>query len=125
MVENRIHSSELQRHVLENVMKLSETKVGACLRACVVGSLLMGVAQVEDFSHLLNALGHGSPPHGGFAVGLDRLVATLCGADSLRDVIAFPKSAAGKELMTGSPAPAAVADLAEYHIAVVGSGSRD
>jgi aspartyl-tRNA synthetase len=76
-------------------------------------------AQLDTFTHLIDALGHGAPPHGGMALGLDRLVALLCRAPSLRDVIAFPKSMAGRELMTGSPAEVQPKQLEEYRIAVL------
>jgi len=55
------------------------------------------------FTHLIEALGQGGPPHGGIALGFDRLISILCNAKSLREVIAFPKTSTGQELMTGSP----------------------
>ncbi|CAK4658960.1 unnamed protein product [Aphanomyces euteiches] len=95
----RLHSMELQQSVLQQVLNMPEI-------------------QKKSFEHLLNALGHGAPPHGGIALGLDRLIAILCGAPSLRDVIAFPKSTTGNELMTGSPGPVTTDQLNEYHISV-------
>ncbi|CEG44518.1 aspartate-trna ligase [Plasmopara halstedii] len=95
----RIHQAELQRAIFEDVLDLS-------------------TLQRQSFKHLLQALSHGAPPHGGFALGLDRLVAILCGASSLRDVIAFPKSSTGNELMTNAPGPVLPEQLKEYHIQV-------
>jgi len=74
--------------------------------------------QQEKFGHLLKAFRFGAPPHGGIAMGLDRLLMILAGKDSLRDVTAFPKAQSGLDPLTGAPASADPAVLAELGIAV-------
>ena len=58
----------------------------------------------EEFGHILDAFRFGAPPHGGLALGLDRLVMLICGEQSIREVIAFPKNNKGNDLMSQSPA---------------------
>ena len=70
------------------------------------------------FGFLLEALRFGAPPHGGIAYGVDRIVQRLCGAETIRDVIAFPKTASGFDLLTGAPAPVETAQLRELGVSL-------
>jgi aspartyl-tRNA synthetase len=77
---------------------------------------LLGIGPVESrarFGFLLDALRYGAPPHGGIAMGIDRITAALAGRDSIREVIAFPKAASGADPLTGAPAPVDPGQLRE------------
>jgi aspartyl-tRNA synthetase len=95
----RIHNKELQSRMLQ-VLGFTDEK-----------------AQ-EQFGFLMNAFEYGAPPHGGIAFGFDRLVAMFAGADSIRDVIAFPKNNSGRDMMIDSPSALDEDQLKEIHIQV-------
>ncbi|KAL2771280.1 aspartate--tRNA ligase, mitochondrial isoform 1, partial [Daubentonia madagascariensis] len=92
----RIHDADLQRYILATLLK----------------------EDVKLLSHLLQALEYGAPPHGGIALGLDRLMCLVTGAPSIRDVIAFPKSFRGHDLMSSAPDSVPSEELKPYHIQV-------
>ena len=70
---------------------------------------------------MLEAFRYGAPPHGGIALGFDRMCAILCGTTSIRDVIAFPKTAKGTDLMTDSPATVSPRQLRDLHLEIKGA----
>ena len=96
----RIHQPDLQKTVFEDVLQLTPE-----------------ITQAR-FGYMLEAFKYGCPPHGGIALGFDRLIALLCGADSIRDVVAFPKTAKGTCLMTDSPGAVEPRQLRDLHIEV-------
>jgi aspartyl-tRNA synthetase len=90
------------------------------VQAEIFRSLGMSDAEAKErFGFFLDALEYGTPPHGGIALGLDRIVMILAGTTSLREVIAFPKTAKAIDLMCDSPAPATEQQLRELHLRVV------
>jgi len=78
--------------------------------------------QRRKFGFLLDALQYGAPPHGGIAFGLDRIVTLMCGAESIRDVIAFPKTQRGQDLLIDTPTPVTEQQLRDLHIKVRPTG---
>ncbi len=102
----RIHRPDLQRRVFE-VLGLSPEAAEA------------------QFGHLLRAFRYGAPPHGGIALGWDRVVALLAGKEAIREVIAFPKTQSGADLLTGAPARVRPEQLRELGLGLAGEGRDD
>jgi aspartyl-tRNA synthetase len=96
----RIHQPDVQRTIFEEVLQIPAEETQS------------------RFGYMLEAFKYGAPPHGGIALGFDRMIAILCGATSIRDVIAFPKTAKGTCLMTDSPTTVTARQLRDLHIEV-------
>jgi aspartyl-tRNA synthetase len=76
----------------------------------------MKVKRMDDFSHLFEALRAGCPPHAGLAIGFDRMIAVMTGRESVKDVIAFPKSSKGEDMMVRSPSLITDQELKTYYL---------
>ncbi|KAF0095755.1 MAG: aspartyl-tRNA synthetase [Puniceicoccaceae bacterium 5H] len=97
----RIHQPELQKKVFEDVLQIPKDVVQ------------------ERFGYMLNAFRYGAPPHGGIAFGFDRMITLMTGATSIREVIAFPKTQKGQDLMADAPTTATPRQLRDLHIETV------
>jgi len=94
------------------------------MQSAVFELLGIGAEEAEaKFGFLLKALKFGAPPHGGVAFGIDRIAALMAGTESIRDVIAFPKTTSAQDLMTDAPSPIPASQLAELHVQVKDGGA--
>jgi len=94
------------------------------MQARILGKLGISAEEAQArFGFLLEALASGAPPHGGIALGFDRIAMLLAGAQSLRDVIAFPKTTAARALFEGAPTPVKPQDLSDLHLELISATS--
>ncbi len=88
-------------------------------------ALGLGEAEIDEkFGFLLKALGAGAPPHGGIALGMDRIVQRFTGSGSLRDVIAFPKTTAARALFEGAPTGVEASEMEALGLAVTATREK-
>lgn len=93
----RIHNSQMQELIMRDILGMSDERM-------------------KDFAHLLEVLHAGCPPHAGIALGFDRLIAVMLGKESVRDVIAFPKSGRGEDMLVKSPTRMTEEQMGTYHL---------
>lgn len=93
----RIHNAAMQEYIMREVLRMSDERM-------------------RDFTHLIEVLRAGCPPHAGMALGFDRLIAVMLGKESVRDAIAFPKSGKGEDMLVKSPARMTAEQLETYHL---------
>ena len=97
----RIHNPAVQKRVFEDILKIPQDMVES------------------RFGYMLKAFAYGAPPHGGIALGFDRVVAMLAGRSSIRDILAFPKNQNGRDLMADCPSPVSAKQLRDLRIRTV------
>ena len=97
----RIHETALQRFVFTKLLGISDEEAR------------------QRFGFFLDALEYGTPPHGGIALGIDRMIALLAGEASIREAMAFPKTASAEDLMAGAPSPVDEKQLRDLHLRIL------
>lgn len=93
----RIHEAQVQKYVLDEILKLDR----------------------NHLNHMIEALQSGAPPHGGIALGIDRLMSIICNTTSIRDVIAFPKALEGKDPLSKAPCEISEEEKKLYHLKII------